>query len=314
MINIKYLFFMQTILGASGVIGRKLAKELFFYTDNIRLVSRNPQKINETDELFTADLTIPHEVEKSVEGSDIVYLTVGLPYRYGKWKNDWPPLMMNVINACKRHKAKLVFFDNVYMYDRYHIGNMTEDTPVRPTSKKGEVRANIAKKLWDELDHGKIDAIIARAADFIGPQNSILTELVYNKLRKGKKANWLINANKIHNFTNTIDAAKGTAILGNTPDAYNQIWHLPTDKTPMTGKEWIELFAKEMNAKTDYREIPMWQLGLAGIFKPLLNEVKEMGYQYDRDYFFDSSKFNERFSFTPYTPEESVKDIITKLQ
>jgi nucleoside-diphosphate-sugar epimerase len=199
------------------------------------------------------------------------------------------------------------------MYDRYHIGNMTEDTPVRPTSKKGEIRAKIAKYLWDELDHGKIDAIIARAADFIGPQNSILTELVYNKLRKGKKANWLADANKIHSFTNTIDAAKGTAILGNTPDAYNQIWHLPTDKTPMTGKQWIELFAEEMNSITDYREIPMWQLGLMGIFKPILREIKEMGYQYDRDYFFDSSKFNKRFSFTPYTPKESVRDIIKKL-
>jgi nucleoside-diphosphate-sugar epimerase len=305
---------MQTILGASGVIGRKLAKELFYYTDNIRLVSRNPQKINETDELFTADLTIPHEVEKSIEGSDIVYLTVGLPYSYGKWKNDWPPLMKNVINACKRSNSKLVFFDNVYMYDRYHIKNMTEETPVRPTSKKGEIRAQIAKDLWDESDHGKIDAIIARSADFIGPQNSILTELVYNQLRKGKKANWLADVSKIHNFTNTIDAAKGTALLGNTPDAYNQIWHLPTDKTPMTGQQWVELFAEEMGTTPDYREISFWQLGLLGIFKPILKEIKEMGYQYDRDYYFDSSKFDKRFSYTPFIPKESVKDIIKKLQ
>jgi len=36
---------MQTILGAGGVIGNYLAKELPAFTDEIRLVSRNPKKL-----------------------------------------------------------------------------------------------------------------------------------------------------------------------------------------------------------------------------------------------------------------------------
>ena len=48
---------MQTILGANGTIGTLLAKELPAYTGEIRLVSRNPKKVNESDELFPADLT-----------------------------------------------------------------------------------------------------------------------------------------------------------------------------------------------------------------------------------------------------------------
>ena len=44
---------MQTILGANGTIGSLLADELIKYTDRIRLVSRNPKKVNETDELFS---------------------------------------------------------------------------------------------------------------------------------------------------------------------------------------------------------------------------------------------------------------------
>lgn len=43
---------MQTILGAGGAIGIDLAKELLAYTDKIRLVSRNPVKVNAGDELF----------------------------------------------------------------------------------------------------------------------------------------------------------------------------------------------------------------------------------------------------------------------
>ena len=41
---------LQTILGAGGAIGNPLAKELTQYTQRIRLVSRNPQKVNPTDE------------------------------------------------------------------------------------------------------------------------------------------------------------------------------------------------------------------------------------------------------------------------
>ena len=43
---------MQTILGAGGAIGTDLAKELTAFTKKIRLVSRNPQKVNDTDESY----------------------------------------------------------------------------------------------------------------------------------------------------------------------------------------------------------------------------------------------------------------------
>ncbi|NLA48809.1 MAG: hypothetical protein GX876_05025 [Bacteroidales bacterium] len=53
---------MQTILGANDTIGKALAGELTPYTDRIRLVSRNPVKINETDEFLALDLTKPEAV------------------------------------------------------------------------------------------------------------------------------------------------------------------------------------------------------------------------------------------------------------
>ena len=77
--------------------------------------------------------------------------------------------MKNVISACEKNKTKLVFFDNIYMYNPEKIDLMTEETEVRPTSKKGKVRAQIAKMILDEIEAGKLKALIARAADFYGP-------------------------------------------------------------------------------------------------------------------------------------------------
>ena len=303
---------MQTILGAGGTIGSELAKELKNYTDKIRLVSRIPKKINETDELFPADLTNADALRKAIEGSEVVYLTVGLEYDTKVWQKQWPFIMSNVIDACRKNKAKLVFFDNVYLYDRDGIPHMTEETKINPSSKKGKVRAEIAQLLMDNVKSGELTALIARSADFYGPKNekSFLMETVYKNLKKGKSANWFMDASKIHSFTYTPDAAKATALLGNTPEAYGQVWHLPTDSQQLTGKQWVELFAKEMNVKPNYSNLKGWMVRGIGLFIPVMKEIHEMLYQYDRDYFFDSTKFNNRFQFktTPY--QEGIKKII----
>lgn len=304
---------MQTILGGGGAIGTPLAKELRNYTNKIRIVSRHPNKVNVTDNLFPADLTRKTELFSAVAGSDIVYLTLGFEkYSAKVWREEWPALMQNTIEACKKHGAKLVFFDNVYMYDCDSIGNMTEETPVNPCSEKGEIRAEVADMVADEFRQKDLSALIARSADFYGPgaDNSVLEQTVIQNLKNGKKAMWMADAKKIHNFTFTRDAAKATGLLGNAPNAYNQIWHLPTDHTKLTGSEWIDLIANEMSVNPDYRTMPPWMMGLLGIFMPIMKELKEMAYQYDRDYFFNSAKIEEAFGITPTTPVQGIRQTL----
>ena len=101
---------MQTILGAGGAIGIPLARELMNYTQQIRLVSRNPKKVNETDELFPVDLNDLKQIDKAIAGSKVVYVTIGFEYKLKVWQKTWPPFMEAVIKACKMHNAKLVFF------------------------------------------------------------------------------------------------------------------------------------------------------------------------------------------------------------
>ncbi|HEX3009619.1 MAG TPA: NAD-dependent epimerase/dehydratase family protein [Bacteroidales bacterium] len=300
---------MQTILGASGTISTILAKELAAYTDKVRLVSRNPRKINPTDELFPGDLSDVSIVDKAVAGSEVVYLTVGFEYDIQVWREKWPRLMRAVIDACKKHKAKLVFFDSVYMYDINAIPHMTENSPVNPPSQKGLVRKEIADMILKEVNTGQLTALIARAADFYGPKcdKSLFHMLVYSNMKKGKTANWLGDVNKKHTFTFTPDAAKGTALLGNTPDAYNQVWHLPTDKNGLTAKEYVAIFASEMKKKDKVTVVPVWMLKVLGLFMPFLKELPEMMYQYERDYIFDSSKFEKRFKFKPVGYKEGIR-------
>lgn len=304
---------MQTILGAGGPVGNALARELRAYTSMIRLVSRNPQKVNPGYELVKADLMKFDEVVKAVDGSEIIYLTAGLPYDHKIWQSYWPVIMDNVITACEDVGARMVFFDNVYMYDKEEIPHMTEEAKTDPPSRKGKVREEISSKLMQRVQSGSLQALIARSADFYGPEssgNSILLETVFKPLKEGKKANWLGKADKPHSFTYVPDAAKATAILGNSTKAYGQVWHLPTAANPPSGKEWVEMISQELQVKPKYREIPRWMVWIMGWFMPVMRETVEMMYQYDRKYFFDSSKFEAAFNMHPTAYQQAIKEIV----
>ena len=287
---------MQTILGSNGVIGQNIAKTLPQYTNKIRLVSRQPKKVNETDELVVADLLIADQVNNAVKGSETVFLTAGILYRIKLWREQWPVIMNNVIEACKQHNSKLVFFDNVYSYGKVN-GWMTEETPYNPCSKKGEVRASIARKLLNETKTGNLQAMIVRGADFYGPQTplSFLNAMVFENMAKGKKAQLMLNDSTKHSFTYTPDAGKATALLGNTASAYNQVWHVPTDKNALTGKEIVELAAQAFHIQPKYQVLPKWMIQMAGLFNADIKEAVEMLYQNENDYLFSSEKFEKAF-------------------
>jgi len=72
---------MQTILGSGGDAGTQLAKQLINYTKDIRIVSRNPKKVNESDKLMKADLSNLELLEEVVNCSEIVYVTLGFEYK-----------------------------------------------------------------------------------------------------------------------------------------------------------------------------------------------------------------------------------------
>jgi nucleoside-diphosphate-sugar epimerase len=300
---------LHTILGSTGNIGTALAKDLTKFSDNIRLVSRNPSKINPKDQLMKADLLNPREVDAAVKGSDTVYLVAGITYKTKLWQEQWPVIIKNTINACKKHGAKLVFFDNMYCYDPNHVGNLRENTPVNPQSQKGKVRAKIAQMILDEIAAGKLTAMIVRAADFYGPEakQSVLHESVINRMKGGKTAQWLYAGDKKHSFTYIPDASYGTAFLAQQKEAWNQVWHLPTSNAYPTVQKAGNILAKQLGVKPKLQVLGPFMVNLVSLFIPILKEVKELRYQMDQDYCFDSSKIKKAYGLKAIDFEEGLK-------
>ena len=302
---------IHIILGAGGAIGNVLANDLISRNEKVKLVSRSGMMLPGAESV-KVDLTDAKSVKGVLEESSTVYLLAGLPYRLSIWKGQWPKIMRNVVDGCIAQKARLIFFDNAYMYGKV-VGSMTEESPVNPCSRKGEVRAQIADKLMSEVKKGNITALIARAADFYGPyseKSSVPYILVFSRLAKGKKAQWLANAGVKHSYTYTGDCGKALCLLANTDDAFNQIWHLPTAAPALTGKEFVEMAALKLGVKPRYMALRKWMAALGGIFDRQISEIYEMLYQNEFEYIFDSSKFEKRFNFKPTPYERGIEETI----
>jgi nucleoside-diphosphate-sugar epimerase len=85
---------------------------------------------------------------------------------------------------------------------------------------------------------------------------------------------------------------------------------LPTAHNPLTGKEWIQAIATEMGVEPKCRVVPKTLVWIIGMFMRIMKETVEMMYQYERDYIFDSSKFEKRFDFDPTPYREGIRNVV----
>lgn len=291
------------IVGAGGAIGQVLARELISQGESVKLVSRRQHDLTGA-ESAQADLLDRQQTVEVIAPNAIVYLLAGLPYRIAAWQTMWPTLMANVIAGCQARDARLIFFDNIYMYGRVE-GPITEDAPINPCTKKGDVRARIAEDLLNEARNGNLHATIARAADFYGPfanTTSVPYLLMIKRLAAGKSAQVLVDPDRLHSYTFTGDCGKALYHLSKSDNTNATVWHLPTARPALTSRQFVEMVAQQLNVKPKITVLRKWMVKLAGIFDTQTRELYEMLYQNEYDYEFDSSRFESTFNIhpTPY--------------
>jgi nucleoside-diphosphate-sugar epimerase len=302
---------LHTIIGAGGSIASNLVPELLKHQETVRLVSRSGIKLQGC-ESFKADALDKNSISEAIDGSSVVYLLIGIEYKWQIWEKNWPIIMSNVIAACKQHNASLIFFDNVYMYGKVN-GKMTEQTPLNPCSRKGQIRASVLNILLKEMQQGNIKAQVARSADFYGPHSesmSFFHQMVINNVLKGKPAQWMINADLPHSLTYVPDAAKALYALSTDESAWGETWHLPTASPALTGRELVDLLGKIAEKRAKTTVLSKFMLKMVSIFIPAVKESMEMLYQNEFDYQFDSSKFEKHFAWKATDYETGLRDTL----
>ena len=286
---------MQTILGAGGQIANGLARALRG-TDELRLVSRKPHAVNADDTTAPADLTDAAQTSAAAAGSDVVYFTAGLPADTELWEKQFETMLRNALDAARTAGAKFVYFDNTYMYPQ-DARVQTEDTPFTPVGRKGAVRARMARMVLDEIKRGEMPTLIARAPEFYGPERTqgFTNSLVFDRLKAGKRPFVPVSLDTRRSLIWTPDASHALALLGTTPDAYGQTWHLPVDAAHPTYREIIATANPAFGTSKRPVVLPSWTLRAAGRISPAARELGELLPRYRQDNIFSDAKFRTAF-------------------
>lgn len=288
------------LLGGNGAVGRETASELLQRGIEVLSFGRRRSSVAGVESIV-GDVLDADAVRRALAGAEVAYLVVGLPYRVGVWRRDWPVVMRNAIDAARASGAHLVFLDNVYSYGRTS-GPMTERTEIRPSSRKGEIRAALLQMLDDARRRGLV-ATVARSADFYGPgaDTSVFNMMAVDNVVRGKRPVWLFDASKPHSMTFTPDIGRALAIIGTDERAVGQTWHVPTAAPALTGRQYAQLLDGG-----EPKVLSRTMMRLAGIVMPVARETIELAYQNTESYVFDSSAFERTFGVSPTSYADGI--------
>ncbi len=289
---------VHSVIGGNGTIGAETVHHLAAAGCEVRVVQRHPRPIAGAVATASADIFDLEGLTRAVEGSDVVYLIIGLPYDAKTWLEGFPRAVAHAVEAARRVGARIVYFDNVYMYGPVP-GAMTEETPDNPTTQKGLARARAARVLMDAVEKGAIRGLIARSADFYGDYRPFdQVKAIAEKLSRGRKAQLLLRDDKVHSLTYIPDAGRAVAALGQRADAFDAIWHMPTDPNALTGAQLVDLIGALLGKEARHTVLPKLLLRMVGLFDGTLRGLLEMSYQFEQDYRLDSSKIARAYGLT----------------
>ena len=161
---------------------------------------------------------------------------------------------------------------------------------------------------------GRIRAVELRASDFFGPgcrHASHLGERFVPRLLAGKPALYLGDPDQPHSWTYVKDVARALEIAAADERAWGRPWHVPTAPA-VTAREIAARVCELGGAPRPPRITvpPAWLRRAAGMVSPMLRELEEIRYQFDRPYLLDSSAFQATFGMAPTPLDEALAETV----
>ncbi|MDN5385083.1 NAD-dependent epimerase/dehydratase family protein [Streptomyces sp. LB8] len=297
---------LHVVLG-HGPAGAATARLLADKGHSVRVITRSGRSPEPGIEHIALDATNSRRLTEAARGAVAIYHCAAPPYH--RWASDWPPLASSVCAAAEATGAVLVMLGNLYGYGPVD-GPLTEQLPLAATGPKGRVRAAVWEQARDLHEQGRIKAVEVRASDFFGPgvtDGGHLAARVMPRLLRGKPVSALGDPDAPHSWTYVPDVARALVEVAGEERAWGRAWHVPTEPA-LSVREMVNRLAAEAGTgPVEVRGLPSAVLGVASVFSPLLRELKEVRYQFDRPFVVDSSAYEAEFTVRATPLDEQIK-------
>ncbi|MEV0063475.1 NAD-dependent epimerase/dehydratase family protein [Nocardia sp. NPDC050718] len=299
---------LHVVVGA-GPVGTATAHLLADAGHDVRVVTRRGGgPTHPSIELIAADANDAAALTRLTEGAVALYSCAGPAYH--RWPQEWPPLSAALRTAARQTGAVLATTGNLYGYGLVDEP-MTEQTPLRPNTVKGRVRAQIWLDALADHEAGRLRTVEVRGADYLGAAVvSSFTVLVLPRILAGRRASITADLDAPHSWTYVGDVARTLVTVASDESAWGRPWHVPTPP-PMSVRALAERLAELAGTgPARVSALPVVALRLAGLFDPAARAMIEMRYQTDRPFVMDSSAATSAFGLTPTPTDAALHEMI----
>ena len=299
----------HVIVGA-GQVGVHLAERLTGRGHDVAVVTRSGSGPDGVERI-AADVADRSRLTGIAKGADALYNCVNP--RYHRWAQDWPPMAASFLGAAEDTGAVLVTLSCLYGYGPVD-GPMTEDLPLAATGTKGRVRARMWRDALAAHEAGRVRVTELRGSDYYGPRSSdqaYIGETRFVKpLLAGKRVFYMSDPSVPHAWTYLPDVAEALAIAGTDERAQGRAWHVPTAPAVSTLHVAERLCEIAGAPAPRVHELPRPAFNALGLFSPMMKELRETRYQFDKPYILDSSAFESAFGMRPTPMDDALKTIV----
>jgi nucleoside-diphosphate-sugar epimerase len=296
---------MHVIVGA-GPVGTTAATLLAERGEQVRVITRRgggPQ--HPAIERIAADASDADRLTGLATGATALYNCANPLYH--RWLTDWPPLATALLTAAERTGAVLATTGNLYGYGPVD-GPITPATPLAASHPKLRVRADMWRDMRAAHEAGRIRATEIRGSDYI-EANSIFTLVLARPLRAGKRAYVPAALDVPHSWTSVTDAARTLVTVANDERAWGQAWLVPSNP-PLTVRQIATRFTELAGLPAPrLTRMPYPVLWSAGLFSPMVRELRATNYQWARPFVVDSTLTERTFGLTPTPIDTALKAI-----
>src|SRR5215470_11830089 len=236
-------------------------------------------------EKVAADATDAARLTEITAGAAALYNCASPQYH--QWFTDWPPLAAAFLTTAERTGAVYASMSNLYGYGPVD-GPITPQLPVAATHPKLRLRAEMWNDMLAAQHAGRIRAVEVRGSDYI-EANSLLSTVIGTAVLAGRRAYVPGPLDVPHSWTSIHDCARTLVTVAADERAYGQVWFVPTSPA-LTMRQLATRFAQVNDApRARLTSIPYPVMWTAGMFSPLIRELRTTRYQFTRPFVIDAS-------------------------
>src|SRR5690606_10916284 len=228
---------------------------------------------------------------------------------YTRWTREAVPLARAGMDVAARLGATSRLPGNVYNFGASMPALLDEDTPQRPSSRKGRIRATIEAELQARAADG-LRGVVIRAGDFFGAgTGSWFDQVIVRSLRAGK----LVYPGPLdvaHAWAYLPDLARAFVAIAARRDlpAFTRLHfagHAPTGASFLAS---LERAAESLGLRPAsgwrHGRLPWPLLRAGGLVVPMWREITEMGYLWRVPHVLDGSALERLAGPLAQTPLE----------